>query len=143
VNTPPRLPDEVVGLQLDAYRERYEAGHKRSLLDAVSFCAQYGVVMPLWVADGFVRGHTNWMSKRVKTLDAAFEVTWPKGKQFEAAKRKHDLGFIVYHRVKQLHDAGAVLDVTLFERVAKEEHTNRDFVAKQYYAWKKTEISPD
>ena len=143
MSTTPRLPEDVAGLQLDAYRERYEAGHKRTLLEAISFCAQYGLVMPKWLASGFVRSHTNWSTKRVKTLDDAFEVTWPKGKQFAAAKRRHELGFIVYYRVKQLHDAGAVIDVGLFERVAKEEGTNRDFVAKQYYAWKKTEISPD
>jgi len=135
-----RLPRNISDAQLDWYRQRFEGGDNHAVLEALSFCGQYELAMPKWLADAYIKAFHRYLNVETKTLCEAFGVARPKGFNSVAAKKRRNKGFIVYYRVKELHDAGEPVTVALFERVAKEEHVNRDFVAKRYYFWKKREI---
>ncbi len=43
---------------IERCRNRFEAGDKTALLDAVDFCARSGTVMPVWLAESYCACYT-------------------------------------------------------------------------------------
>jgi len=124
---------------LEGLRAKYEAGNKAALIWAVRFCHSEHIVAPDWVMLAFFKATNRWLTMEVKTLDEAFDLVYPKGKHFNAARKRRAYQLDVYYRVIELHRAGAPLDDDLYERVGREFYIGKT-LTKEYYAGGKAVI---
>jgi hypothetical protein len=128
----PSLKPELVASYLEGLRVEFEAGKRSALLAAVRFCGNQQAVMPEWVVKAFVAATSRWFAFECKTLDDAFGLTWPKGKQFAAAAKKRNLAFAVRQRVIDLHRDGQPINADLFRNVGQQFGIAKT-VCEEYY----------
>lgn len=118
-------------------RPQFEAGDRMSLLAAIRKCANHGLVMPAWVAMGFIAGYDRVLKCETDSWDAAFGLPYGRRKRVQLAgmKRRRDLLFPVYRRVCELHEQGRPIDAETFAMVAEKLGSNGTEVGKLYYAF--------
>jgi hypothetical protein len=126
------VPPEFVSDWLDALRQRFEAGDKNALIQAIRRCFQFGVVAPEWVVDAFFRGTNRWYQMDVKSLDEALGVAWPKGRSLAAARKRRRLQFAVLNEVNRAKSKGRAVDGELFEQIGRRLGLGATLV-KDYY----------
>jgi len=131
------IPEEILHETLEQMREAYENGDNNQLIKAIRWCGNNKLIMPEWVTQAFFNATNEWYSMKVKTLDEAFGLTWPKGKSFNSVKRQRDLKFEVFNRVNSLHLAGEPIDQALFDKVAEDMPISGSLVSKYYYKAKR------
>ncbi len=73
------------------------------LFAAIRKCANHDLVMPDWVARGFIRGYDQVLNCRVGSWDKAFGAPYPKGARVADMKRRRELRLAVFFAVQALH----------------------------------------
>ncbi len=126
------LPAEVIHAELEAKRVKFEGGNQAILLSAIRFCGDQKIVMPEWLVDAFAKVTNRWYSYKCKTLDEAFGIAWPKGKQFAAAQKKARYALAIFLDVEQQRSMRRPVNAELFREVGK-RHGLSKTVAEEYY----------
>jgi hypothetical protein len=126
------VPPEIVAGLLDELRQRFEAGDKNALIQAIRRCFDFGVIAPQWVVDAFFRATNTWYQMDAKSLDEALGVAWPKGKSIAAAKKRRRLQFAVLNAVNRAKSEGRAVDGELFEQIGRRLGLGATLV-KDYY----------
>jgi hypothetical protein len=117
------------GIEIEKLRGQFEAGDRWALFAAIRKCANHDLVMPDWVARGFIRGYDQVLNCKVGSWDEAYGAPYPKGARIAALKRRRELRFAVFHAVKKLHEVDPKvypIDAGTFEQVGRQ----RQFVDK-------------
>ncbi len=126
-----------VALQrIDELQAAYNAGDTFAVLDAVTQCALHDLVMPEWVARGFLDRIRSVTQYKVRTLDEAFGTILPKGAKLPARRQAREKALLAYYEVERLHKEGNPIDTTLFESVGKSLNIGGGKVRDYYYACK-------
>jgi len=134
------LPKEILEECLQDMEEKYNAGDKNQLLKAVRFCGRQKMVMPEWVVKSFHESTNEWYSLRVQTLDEAFGLCWPKGKQINAARKKREKGLAVYYAIRALHEEDKnenPLTMNTFHKVGEKFEISGATASDYYYEFDK------
>jgi hypothetical protein len=97
--------------------ERYDAGDKSALLDAVEILS---VFFPPWAREAYGSAWAAYRQYAVATLDQAFGVERSGGKHLAKARTREMLRWQIMFRVYCLHRQGAPLDDATFTAVAGE-----------------------
>ena len=105
--------------QIARLEKEFVAGSGFALMQAIRLCANHDLILPPWVADGFIRGFDKALNYRVRTWDEAFGSPHPKGTNlFSARQRKAKRGR-VFSRVTEIlaADPKRAVDDGLFAEV--------------------------
>lgn len=131
----PTLPIFKVVAEFDLLVEkaRFEAGDKAALLGAIRICANHDLVMPEWLARGFIRGYDKALRHEVGSWDDAFGRPFPKGKHLNAARKKRSKAPALWMKVRKMHEAGRAIDDGLFEEVGEEFGLGKTQASEFYY----------
>jgi hypothetical protein len=114
------IDPEVVAILLDDLRQRFEAGDRNALIQAIRRCFQCGVVAPEWVVTAFFRATNKWYQMDAKSLDDALGVAWPKGKSVAAAKKRRRLKFAVFNEINKARARGRAVDEELYQEIGRQ-----------------------
>lgn len=125
------LPPDLIALQLQEYCQHFEAGDKNALIQAIRFCFAQEIVAPEWVVAAFFRATNRWYSMDCKELGEAFDLTWQKGANVNAFKKRRRLKFRVLNEVNAARNRGRRVDDELFEEIGKPLGIGKTLV-KQY-----------
>ncbi|MDV6347299.1 hypothetical protein R2083_07185 [Nitrosomonas sp. Is35] len=136
------LPDELMKLYLDELEKEFLAGNKAIIFHAIGFCGNEQIIMPEWVVSAFHSATNDWYSLKAKTLDEAFNCSWPKGKHINAARKKRKNSPIVYSEVMAAKEKGIPIDIHLFEGIALELNINKTDAIIYYSEWKRKMENP-
>ncbi|HCI3972011.1 TPA: hypothetical protein NO321_000220 [Pseudomonas aeruginosa] len=120
-------------LMLEAYRSSFEEGERNSVLEALRLCAIHELPMPEWLSAGYQQCFREWRHLHVKTLDAAFGVTLPKGSHFAAMRKARRLAFAVPALVMRLKRKGMPVDEGLFHEIGKALNVSAGTAKSAYY----------
>jgi hypothetical protein len=104
--------------QLVECRQRYNAGDKYAILDALYI--RVHDFPEQWLRDAVMNALDAHYQYAAETLDQAFGIKRPKGKGFAAARRDALLREPILFRVYELHRQGMPLDGRLFAEVGSE-----------------------
>ena len=140
-----KFSERTNNIHLDELEANFLSGDNNALIKAIRHCGNEKLVMPEWVVDGFFKATNDIYGLKVKSLDEAFGMSWPKGKQFPAAKKAHEIGVSVYSRVRELSQSMPI-DEFLFEMVGEEFNIGKTKVSEYYYsnkAWMKKASDPE
>ncbi len=88
------------------FQNKYKEGDKFALLQTIEFCAQAEIKIPKWAANGYTEVFRQISDLEFKSLDEAFGVTYPKGKQLHAAYKKKKYQPSMYLEVLQASKDG-------------------------------------
>ncbi|WP_150048682.1 hypothetical protein [Methylomonas rhizoryzae] len=124
---------------LEDYQKGFEQGDKHLLMVAISECAVHGLVMPDWVAMGYLRGFYAVSNARLKSWDDAFERPYPKGTNLKAVRKKRELSMAVLNSINSILQSNpkTPIDSALFEQVGQEFDIGKTLAADYYYYAKK------
>lgn len=123
----------LIARQLEIYRHRYDRGDHAALLRALDLWLSCYQGPPAWIADAFFKAWLKWLRYEAPTLDAAFGVQRPVGKQFNKQREREDLRPFIVLEVEARRQQGMPLDVRLFELVGAEINKSAGYVSKMYY----------
>lgn len=115
------LSQAIAADQLKRDRDRIEANGYQ-LLNAISFIAEHGLVMPDWLAQAYLRRFRRVVNLEVATLDAAFGPLPRKGeKVIRNLKRRRELLPLLNEKLCTViqEDPSRPVDKALFEEVSK------------------------
>ena len=121
--------------QLEAMRKDIEAGEGLLLLYAIRGCAKYGVAMPEWMAQEYMKVFDSVWNAKVTSWDAAFGAPYKKGAHLgQVRKRKEDRKKVW---MLVLIEVGAApntpIDAALFERIGEKLGLKKTATEKLYY----------
>ncbi len=123
---------------IERLEKAYAKGNKRALFDAISYCADFDLVMPAWVSRAFIEGWFKVVFCGVGSWDEAFGKPYPKGKHLGEMQKDAEARFGILSRVEELRaDEGAALGDDLFERVGQEFNMSKTRANRLYYEAKK------
>jgi hypothetical protein len=105
---------------LEVLRICYEQGDKFALLAAMRECAIHSMVMPDWLARGFISAYDSVGCCEVGSWDEAFGIPYRKGAHLLRMRQDRINLFRVARRINERHKQGASLNRELFEEVGKE-----------------------
>jgi len=131
-----RIPDNINEIHLKELRLGYENGDNAKLFSAIGYCGRNKIIMPEWLVQSFHDSWYEWIGYKVKTLDEAFGLEWPKRKSLAAARKKRNKRFEVYNRIKAFHEEGETIDGELFEKVGHDLCLGKTLAAEYYYSVK-------
>ena len=134
---PMGLPDELMKLYLDELEKEFFAGNKAIIFRAIRFCGNEQIIMPEWVVSAFHSATNDWYSLKAKTLDEAFNCSWPKGKHINAARKKRKNSPAVYLYVMDAKNKGIPIDIHLFEEIALKLKINKTDAIIYYSEFKR------
>lgn len=126
------LPPSVTAAYLAEMGVAFGAGDVNALFRAIALCGREQIPMPEWAVDGYHKAMHRWWGLEATTLDAAFGVTWPKGKHLAAAKKRRKLEFAVHLDVCKRTQEGESITPALFASVGK-AHGIGKMLAEEYY----------
>lgn len=108
--------------EIQRYEARFNAGENFFLMRAIYQCSCHGLKMPDWVAAGFRQGFQKILSCNAKTLGEVFGDPYPKGKHLNALKKRRNLRFVVWLRVREIlaYNPDTPINRELFKRVGQE-----------------------
>ena len=122
-------------LRIEELRQQYEGGDSLAVLEAVFECAMRELVMPEWVAIGFIERMRRIKHFKTKSLDETFGSYLPKGAKLVAYRQAREKGILAYHEVRKRHAAGASIGEELFETIGKDLGIGSSKVRDYYYEW--------
>jgi len=120
----------------EAYR-RYIKGNKESLLEAIYYCAVCNVVMPDWVASGYVNGYENYFHHKEKDLGSSFGVIRRNNYRQNAERKKTIWRYWSYLKVKGGQSSGSKINTRLFNEIGNEFGIGGSLVRDYYYEMEK------
>ncbi len=130
------IPDVLMKLYLDELEKEFLAGDKAIIFHAIRFCGNEQIIMPKWVVSAFHSATNDWYSLKAKTLDEAFNCSWPKGKHINAARKKRENAPAVYCEVMDAKRRGIPIDINLFDEIALKLKINKTDAIIYYSEWK-------
>ncbi|MER2510837.1 MAG: hypothetical protein ABTQ25_00175 [Nitrosomonas ureae] len=136
------LPNELMKLYLDELEKEFLAGNKTVIFTAICFCGKEQIIMPEWIVSGFHSAINNWHSLKAKTLDEAFNCSWPKGKHINAARKKREKSPAVYREVMNAKQKGIPIDIHLFEEISLKLKINKTDAINYYSEFKRRMENP-
>ena len=89
--------------------------------------------IPPWAAKAYIVRFRKVLHLEADSWDAAFGRPYPKGLHLAKARRRRELRFRVYGRVRDLTKDGTALDERLFERVGDEFEIGKTLCNDLYY----------
>ena len=122
-------------LRIEELRHKHETGDSFAVLEAVFECAMRELVMPEWVALGFIERMRRIKHFKAKTLDETFGSYLPKGAKLVAYRQAREKGILAYCEVKKRHAAGASIGQELFAAIGKDLGIGDSKVRDYYYDW--------
>lgn len=125
---------------LPRLEERFRAGNRFALFQAVAACARCDLQMPTWVARGFLRGYDAVVNLRMGSWDEAFGRPYPKGMHIAKGRLRRLKRFQVYSAAKCILacEPATPIDERLFERVGKDCGVSRSVANQLYYEAKRS-----
>jgi hypothetical protein len=125
---------EAARRQLASLKKQFEAGSGFALLAAIRVCARANMVMPDWVADGYVERYDKVLNCHAASWDEVFGKPYP-GKHIAGLRERRELRFAVYCRVREIlkREPETRIDEELFERVGLEFSISRAHCNNLYY----------
>jgi len=122
---------------LAKYEVAFRAGDSYALMQAIRKCANHDLVMPAWVADGYIRAFDRVHNYRAKSWDSVFGKPLPKGAQLSALRKKREKAAHVWNEVHTAHQRGIPIDDLLFADVGKKLGIGVSLTKKYYSDWKR------
>lgn len=122
---------------LDKYERAFRAGDPYALMQAIRKCANQDLVMPEWVARGYIRAFDRVHNFRAKSWDSVFGKPLPKGAQLAALRKKREKSVHVWNEVQQRHQRGASIDDSLFASVGRKLGLGLTLTKEYYGEWKR------
>jgi hypothetical protein len=121
--------------RLDALQRQFSEGDKFALMQAIGVCANHGLVMPKWVARGYIKGYYAVLNCNTDSWDGAFGRPYRKGFHLGKARLRRELRFAVRNRISEIRIAEpkTPIDDGLFERVGKEFGIGKTLCNRLYY----------
>ena len=120
---------------LDNLKSRFEAGDEFALLTAIRKCANFNIVMPEWVASAYIARYDRVHFCQVDSWDKAFGRPYPKGVHVGKLRRRLELRFDVYNRIRKVltREPDTPIDDGLFEKVGADVGIGKTFCKELYY----------
>src|SRR5262245_653541 len=118
---------------LERGRLRYEQGDKRELLYWLGWCVINNRQIPSWIRQALQEALHAASSYRIRSWDEVFGPPVPKGTKLKVARRKHEIAWPLFERVRDLVKAGRPIDDTLFEEVGREFGIGKTVASELYY----------
>jgi hypothetical protein len=122
----------LVRLWLEVFRDRYQKGDPKALLDALDLWHSTFRGPDAWLADGVVKALRKWFTHEAPTLDAAFGVRRTTKEQSKARREREKMRFRVMVRIAQLAQS-APIDDKLFSDVGDEFGRSGKTVSRIFY----------
>ena len=122
----------------ESHREAVEAGDGEALIHALVGALQRGGAVPDWLAYRALAAFRRWMHLKARTLDEAFGVSRPKGRQIATQRHRADRGILVFMDVDQLRAARVPVDEQLFAAVGRLHGFGKTTASEIYYSIGKT-----
>lgn len=123
--------------ELERLRVGFLEGSKAAMLEAVSLCAWHDLMMPDWLARGFLNAYRSvTLNYEAATWDAVFGAP-NVGVHLEDARRRRRLGPQVWLAVNKLRQEGRATDDLLFEDVGDQVGVKKSLAKQLYYAFQK------
>ena len=134
------LIEEAV-LQLQRCRNKFQAGDREAMLEAIHICCGADIPVPPWVAEAYSRSYLKFRHFHVRSLDEAFGSPRRKGTHL-AQKKEHEamLGS-VFFSVKN-RKSGVPIDGALFEEIGAKLGISGSKCSALYYEAKRM-FEPD
>lgn len=131
----PTLPiyQHTARKEIEAEEARFAAGDRTALMAAIRICANHELMMPEWVARGFIRSYDAVLNCRVSSWDEAFGRPIPKGAHLNARKKRRLYAPLVRMEVARLHKGGTPIDEAMFEAVGKKFGLGKTLASSYYY----------
>lgn len=120
---------------IEELRRKYEGGDPFAVLEAVFECGLRQLVMPDWVALGFIERMRLIKHYKARSLDEAFGTYLPKGAKLTAYRQSREKSLLAYREVRRRHNAGESVGEGLFELVGKDLAIGGSKVRDYYYEW--------
>jgi hypothetical protein len=105
--------------ELDQLEQRFLAGDRYALAEALRVCASRNLPMPPWVAGAYIKGYDAVNSLDADSWDVLFGPLVPKGKHIEKLRKRAKHSGAVYHEVQRRHHAGEAIDDELLTDIGK------------------------
>lgn len=121
--------------QFEDLRVLYESGDCGVLFAAIRECASNELVMPDWVARGFISGYDKLVSCQVKSWDEAFGRPFPRGTNLNALRKRREKSIQVLLEVRRRHDRGASIGKELFDEIGRSLNISGSTARDYYYQW--------
>ncbi|QKD03463.1 hypothetical protein [Mesorhizobium loti] len=117
----------------------FAAGDKYALMQAISQCALYDLVLPRWAAEAFLEGYYSVLNLRSASWDEAFGRPYKKGFHLDKAKVRRSARLEVFLAVGRIRarEPNTPIDDHLFERVGQECNVGRSLANQLYYEHKR------
>ena len=127
--------DDFYNRHLDSIKQEFESGDGYALFRAIAFCGNEKIIMPEWVVQALYDGMRKFAHYKVKTLDAAFGITWPhKNISLKTLEERRRWSLQILTRVSEYSVVGWPIDIGTFEMVAKEFGLKPSKIRDIYYA---------
>jgi hypothetical protein len=128
---------------LDRLKAQFESGDRWALLAAVRKCANHSLVMPSWVANGFIAAYDTVLSARIGSWDEALGRPYPKGRHLHNARQDRERRFDVWLRIRNIlsQEPDIAVDDALFERVGRELGIGKTRANRLYYEAERLRLS--
>lgn len=141
-SNPERLPDW--DLPINQYHARliirqlehqYAHGERGAILTAIMHCARTRILLPDWVAEGFIASYEEVAGARLGSWDEAFGRPYPKGTHLEAARRRQtDLNKLLSELMELMRtDPERPIDGLLFEDLGAKLGCGQTRASELYY----------
>jgi len=133
------LNQYIARSDVENYRQAFEAGDTKALMDAIDRCALAGIAMPDWLADAFHRCYASVDHARVGSWDEAFGRPYKKGTHLAATRKKKQQYFTVFIVIGHLvwKNPGRAIDVWFFEDMGAILGCKATRAAELYYELKR------
>lgn len=145
-SNPERLPDW--DLPINQYHARliirqlehqYAHGERGAILTAIMHCARTRILLPDWVAKGFLESYQAVELARLGSWDEAFGRPHPKGTHLGATRRRQrDLNWLLFELMELMEtDPDRPIDGLLFEELGARLGCGQTRASELYYELEK------
>jgi hypothetical protein len=119
-------------------KRQFEAGSGFALLAAIRVCARANMVMPDWVADGYVERYDKILNCHAASWDEVFGKPYP-GKHVSELRKRRVLRPAVWLRIREIRkwEPETAIDERLFERVGGEFSIGKTRCGELYYEFER------
>jgi hypothetical protein len=117
-------------LDLKECRQQFEAGEKFALTRAIRNCAQHDLVMPEWVARGYIRAFDAVNGFRARSWDEVLGAPVPKGAHLDTLRKRRLLRLALPIKLRKFQAMGKSID---WVALAKELGSNKTTLQDLHY----------
>lgn len=119
-------------------RERFRAGEKFALMQALRICANHDLPMPEWLSIAYISAFDKILNHKSKSWDEVLGPAIPKGKHLASLRKERQFGLSVALEVRCRHkQQGLNIDPEMFEAVGKKFNIGKTLASDYYYKYKK------